>query len=69
MGPCMDAKRRRSVGRATPWTEEGLSLSVARTEAIRVAVHILELDQQLAANEKQPDELVRSARLHPCWRR
>jgi hypothetical protein len=39
--------------------EEELSLCVARTEAIRLAKHILELDEQLMNNEKQLDELVR----------
>jgi hypothetical protein len=46
--------------------EEELSLSVARAEAIRLAKRILELDEQLTANEKQLDEL---ARPRPCWKR
>ncbi len=49
--------------------EEELSLSLARAEAIRLAKHILELDEQLIANEKQVDELVRSARPRRCWTR
>ena len=38
--------------------EEVLSLSVARAEAIRLAKHVLELDDQLKANEKQLTALV-----------
>ncbi|WP_431859241.1 IS110 family transposase [Micrococcus terreus] len=38
--------------------EEELSLSIARTEAIRLAKRVRELDDQLKANEKQLAELV-----------
>lgn len=34
---------------------------MARTEAIRLAKHILELDEQLVSNEKRLDELVRAS--------
>lgn len=45
--------------------EEELSLCVARTEAIRLAKHILELDEQLMNNEKQLDELVKVSEAAP----
>ena len=45
--------------------EEELSLSVARNEAIRLAKHVLELDEQLKTNEKQLDELVRVSEAAP----
>lgn len=38
---------------------EELSLSIARAEAVRLAKHVLELDQQLADNEHQLQELVK----------
>lgn len=38
--------------------EEELSLRIARSEAVRLAKHVLDLDQQLAAKEHQLDELV-----------
>lgn len=42
------------------WRErdEELSLSVARSEAVRLAKHVLELDEQLSCNEKALDDLV-----------
>lgn len=40
---------------------EELSISIARTEAIRLATHILDLDGQLTANEQQLDELVKAS--------
>lgn len=45
--------------------EEELSLSIARAEAVRLAKHVLELDEQLAANEKQLDELVQANEAAP----
>lgn len=45
--------------------QEGLSLSIARAEAVRLAEHILELDGQLTVNEKQLDELVRASEAAP----
>ncbi|WP_211883232.1 IS110 family transposase [Pseudarthrobacter albicanus] len=45
--------------------EEELSLSIARDEAVRLAKHALELDEQLAANEKQLDELVKVSEAAP----
>lgn len=44
---------------------EELSLTVARAEAVRLAKHVLELDEQLAANERQLDELVRVSEAAP----
>ena len=37
---------------------EGLSLTIARAEAVRLAKRVLELDDQLKANEEQLTELV-----------
>lgn len=45
--------------------EEELSLRIARAEAVRLAKHILDLDQQLTANEQQLDELVRVSEAAP----
>lgn len=45
--------------------EEELSVYVARTEAVRLAKHILELDEQLMKNEKQLDELVKASEAAP----
>lgn len=45
--------------------EEELSLSIARGEAMRLAKRILELDDQLKANEKQLAELVRISEAAP----
>ncbi|MGP4982076.1 transposase, partial [Glutamicibacter arilaitensis] len=45
--------------------EEELSLRIARSEAVRLAKHILDLNQQLTANEQQLDELVRASEAAP----
>jgi hypothetical protein len=45
--------------------EEELSLSIARTEAVRLARHVLALDEQLTANENQLDELVKASEAAP----
>lgn len=45
--------------------EEELSLSSARTEAVRLAKHLRELDDQLKANEQQLDELVKVSEAAP----
>jgi transposase len=45
--------------------EEELSLSIARTEAVRLARHVLLLDEQLTANENQLDELVKVSEAAP----
>lgn len=45
--------------------EEELSISIARTEAVRLAKHVLELDEQLTANEKQLNELVKASEAAP----
>src|SRR5699024_8573274 len=44
---------------------EELSLSIARTEAIRLAKPVLEQDEQLTKNEQQLDELVRVSEAAP----
>ncbi|NLS11252.1 IS110 family transposase, partial [Nesterenkonia sp. MY13] len=45
--------------------QEELSLSIARNEAVRLAKHVLELDEQLTANEKQLNELVKASEAAP----
>jgi hypothetical protein len=45
--------------------EEELSVSIARAEAIRLAQHILKLEEQLRANEKQLDELIKASEAAP----
>jgi transposase len=45
--------------------EEELSLTIARAEAIRLAKRVLELDDQLKANEKQLTELVQISEAAP----
>ncbi|ALD63734.1 transposase [Arthrobacter sp. LS16] len=45
--------------------EEELSQRIARSEAVRLAKHILDLDQQLSANEQQLDELVKASEAAP----
>jgi len=60
----MDARKKLTpmqIEQVSRWRarEEELALSIARTEAVRLAKHILDLDEQLKANEKQLDELVK----------
>lgn len=45
--------------------EEELSLSIARVEAVRLAKHVLALDEQLKANENQLDDLVKVSEAAP----
>jgi transposase len=45
--------------------EEELSLSIARVEAVRLAKHVLALDEQLTANENQLDDLVKVSEAAP----
>lgn len=45
--------------------QEELSLTIARTEAVRLATHILHLDEQLSKNEKQLTELVKISEAAP----
>jgi transposase len=45
--------------------EEELALGVSRAEAVRLAKHILGLDEQLKTNEKQLDELVKVSEAAP----
>lgn len=49
------------------WRErdEELSASIARTEAVRLAKHVLELDEQLVANEQQLEDLVNASEAAP----
>lgn len=44
---------------------EELSVTIARTEAVRLAKHTVDLDEQLKANEKQWVELVRASESAP----
>ncbi len=66
----LDARKALSGGQITDvsrWRarEEELSLSIARAEAIRLAKRVLELDEQLKANEKQLTELVQISEAAP----
>ena len=45
--------------------EEDLALGIARAEAVRLAKHILDLDEQLKANEQKLDELVKVSEAAP----
>src|SRR5699024_11163904 len=49
------------INEVSKWRDrnEEMSLSIARAEAIRLAKHIHQLDEQLTKNEQQLDELVR----------
>ena len=66
----MDARKKlipTQIAEISRWRarEEELSMTIARSEAIRLAKHILDLDEQLTANEKQLDELVRVSEAAP----
>lgn len=45
--------------------DEELSRSIARAEAIRLAKHVLDLDEQLKANERQLNELIAASEAAP----
>ena len=45
--------------------EEELSVSIARAEAIRLAKHVLDLDEHLKSNEEKLDELVKVSEAAP----
>ena len=49
------------------WRErdEELSVSIARAEAMRLSKHVLDLDEQLDANDKQLDSLVKVSEAAP----
>lgn len=49
------------------WRErdEELALTIARSEAVRLAKHILDLDEQLKSNEQKLDELVKVSEAAP----
>lgn len=55
------------ISEASRWRsrEEEMSLAIARTEAVRLAKHVLELDEQLKTNERQLDELVKASEAAP----
>src|SRR5699024_6022301 len=66
----IDARRKligRQINEISRWREreEKLSVAIARAKAVRLARHILELKQQLSANEKRLDELVRGSEAAP----
>ncbi|SDQ32162.1 IS110 family transposase [Arthrobacter crystallopoietes] len=66
----LDARRALSaaqIAEASRWRarEEELSLTIARTEATRLAKRVLELDDQLKANDKQVTELVQISEAAP----
>lgn len=59
----MDARKalgKTQIAEVSQWRRrnEELSVSVARAEAVRLAKHAIDLDEQLEANEKQLAELV-----------
>ena len=55
------------IGEISRWREreEELALGIARAEAVRLAKHILDLEEQLKSNEKQLDELVKVSEAAP----
>lgn len=66
----MDARRKLTSAQITEiskWRsrEEELSLAIARAEAVRLAKHVLALDEQLTANENQLDELIKASEAAP----
>lgn len=66
----LDARKALSktqIREVSNWRErnEELSLTVARAEAVRLAKQVLELDEQLVANERQLDELVKVSAAAP----
>lgn len=66
----MDARRKLNGSQITEvsrWRprDEDMAPSIARTEAVRLAKHILELDEQLRTNEQQLDELVKASEAAP----
>lgn len=66
----MDARKALSktqISEVSKWRtrKEELSVSVARAEAVRLANHVLALDQQLADNEDQLTELIQISEAAP----
>lgn len=66
----LDARRKLTnlqITEVSRWRprEEELSISIAHSEAVQLAKHILELDEQLKGNEKQLDELVKASEAAP----
>lgn len=69
-GVGVDARRKLTsvqVEEISRWREreEELSLGIARAEAVRLAKHILELEEQLKSNEQKLDELVKVSEAAP----
>ena len=66
----MDARKalgKTQITEVSKWRtrSEEISLSIARAEAVRLAKQVLELDQQLADNEQQLQELVKVSEAAP----
>ncbi|TSI14493.1 IS110 family transposase [Brevibacterium aurantiacum] len=66
----IDARRpltRVQVGMVARWRsrDEDLGTATARTEAIRMAKRVVELDEQIAANSVRMDELVQASQAAP----
>ena len=66
----IDARRKLTSAQITEvakWRsrEEELSKSIARAEAVRLAKHVLALEEQLTANENQLDELIKASEAAP----
>ena len=66
----IDARRKLTpaqIQEVSRWREreEELALSIARTEAVRLAKHVLELEEQLKSNETRLDELVKVSEAAP----
>lgn len=66
----IDARRKLTppqIEEVSRWREreEELALSIARAEAVRLAKHILDLDEQLKSNEQKLDELVKVSEAAP----
>ncbi|TDU22516.1 transposase IS116/IS110/IS902 family protein [Arthrobacter sp. JUb115] len=69
-GVGVDARRKLTsvqVEEISRWREreEELSLGIARAEAVRLAKHILDLEEQLKSNEQKLDELVKVSEAAP----
>lgn len=66
----LDARKalgKTQIAEVSAWRsrKEELSLSIARAETIRLAKHILALDEQLTDNEQHPGELVQVSKAAP----
>jgi hypothetical protein len=66
----IDARRalnKSQIRQVATWRtrNEELALSIARTEAIRLANHVLQLDHQLTENEHQLTDLIQISEAAP----